>query len=65
MVERKRARLETAAARLHALSPRSTLERGYSIVRGDDGIVRTVTAVGSGDALEVELADGRFGARAE
>ncbi|MFY9581069.1 MAG: exodeoxyribonuclease VII large subunit, partial [Gaiellaceae bacterium] len=65
LVERKRARLEHAAGRLRALSPRSTLERGYAIVRGDAGIVRTTAAVASGDALEVEVADGRFGARAE
>ena len=65
MVERKRARLDHAAGRLRALSPRSTLERGYAIVRGDAGIVRTAAAVTAGDELEVELADGRFGARAE
>jgi exodeoxyribonuclease VII large subunit len=65
MVERKRARLEHAAGRLRALSPRSTLERGYAIVRADDGILRSVDAVTSGDPLEIELADGRFGARAE
>jgi exodeoxyribonuclease VII large subunit len=65
MVERKRARLEHAAGRLRTLSPRSTLERGYAIVRGDGGIVRSVTTVTPGDALEVEVADGRFGARAE
>ena len=65
MVERKRARLEHAAGRLRALSPRSTLERGYAIVRGDEGIVRSAASVTPGDALEVEVADGRFGARAE
>jgi len=65
MVERKRARLEHAAGRLRALSPRSTLERGYAIVRGEEGIVRTVSTVTAGDTLEVEVADGRFGARAE
>jgi exodeoxyribonuclease VII large subunit len=64
-VERKRARLEHAAGRLRALSPHSTLERGYAIVRGEAGVVRTVDAVTTGDKLEVEVADGRFGARAE
>src|SRR5207302_1569247 len=34
-VERKRARLEQVAGRLRALSPTSTLERGYAIVRGE------------------------------
>jgi exodeoxyribonuclease VII large subunit len=65
LVERKRARLEHAAGRLRALSPRSTLDRGYAIVRGDAGIVRTVEDVTSGETLDIEVADGRFGARAE
>ena len=64
-VERKRARLEHAAGRLRTLSPRATLERGYAIVRADDAIVRSAAAVTSGDPLDVEVADGRFGARVE
>jgi exodeoxyribonuclease VII large subunit len=64
-LERKRARLEHAAGRLRALSPRSTLERGYAIVRTEQEIVRSVEQVGAGAALEVEVADGRFGARVE
>jgi exodeoxyribonuclease VII large subunit len=64
-VERKRARLEHAAGRLRALSPRATLERGYAIVRSDDEIVRSAGSVAPGDPLEVEVADGRFGARVE
>jgi exodeoxyribonuclease VII large subunit len=64
-VERKRARLEHAAGRLRTLSPRSTLERGYSIVRIRDRIVRSTNSVASGDPLEVQVADGHFGARAE
>jgi exodeoxyribonuclease VII large subunit len=64
-VERKRARLEQAAGRLRALSPRATLERGYAIVRTREEIVRSREAVSSGDQLEVEVADGTFGARVE
>ena len=64
-VERKRARLEHSAGRLRALSPRATLQRGYAIVRNGDGIVRSSAAVASGDAIDVEVADGRFGARVE
>jgi exodeoxyribonuclease VII large subunit len=64
-VERKRARLEHAAGRLRALSPRATLQRGYAIVRADDEIVRTPAAVSAGDAIDVEVAEGRFGARVE
>jgi exodeoxyribonuclease VII large subunit len=64
-VERKRARLEHSAGRLRALSPRATLQRGYAIVRNGDGIVRSPAAVASGDAIDVEVAEGRFGARVE
>jgi exodeoxyribonuclease VII large subunit len=64
-LERKHARLEHAAGRLRTLSPQSTLERGYAIVRTEEDIVRSVQQVGVGTALEVEVADGRFGARVE
>ena len=64
-VERKRARLEHAAGRLRALSPRATLQRGYAIVRAQDEIVRSPAAVSAGDPIDVEVAEGRFGARVE
>ena len=64
-VERKRARLEHSAGRLRALSPRATLQRGYAIVRSGDEIVRSTAAVATGEAIDVEVADGRFGARVE
>jgi exodeoxyribonuclease VII large subunit len=64
-VERKRARLEHAAGRLRALSPTSTLERGYAIVRGSGGIVRSAEAVAPGEAIDVQVADGRFGAHVD
>jgi exodeoxyribonuclease VII large subunit len=64
-VERKRARLEQCAGRLRALSPRATLQRGYAIVRNENAIVRSAAAVTSGEAIDVEVGDGRFGARVE
>jgi exodeoxyribonuclease VII large subunit len=64
-VERKRARLEHAAGRLRALSPRATLQRGYAIVRAQDEIVRSPASVSAGDPIDVEVAEGRFGARVE
>jgi exodeoxyribonuclease VII large subunit len=65
LVERRRAALEQAAGRLRALSPRATMNRGYAIVRAEDGIVRSAAAVGTGEPIEIEVADGRFGARVE
>jgi exodeoxyribonuclease VII large subunit len=64
-VERKRARLEHSAGRLRALSPHATLQRGYAIVRNGDEIVRSSAAVSAGESIDVEVADGRFGARVE
>jgi exodeoxyribonuclease VII large subunit len=50
---------------LRALSPRSTLERGYAIVRSGDELVSSALAVEPGEHVDVELADGGFGARVE
>ena len=60
MLERKRASLEHAHGRLLALSPRSTLARGYAIVRSAEGIVMSPPTTGA--HVDVELADGAFGA---
>ncbi|MBW8803261.1 MAG: exodeoxyribonuclease VII large subunit [Catenulispora sp. 13_1_20CM_3_70_7] len=50
-------------ARVRALSPMATLERGYSIVLGPSGhAVRAASEVGEGDALDIRLASGRLGA---
>ena len=43
-------------ARLLALSPASTLRRGYAIVqRADDGVVRSAAEVGPGETLTVRF----------
>jgi exodeoxyribonuclease VII large subunit len=65
LVERGRARLEQTAGRLRALSPQATLERGYAIVRANDAIVRSARGLDTGERVEVELAEGGFGARVE
>jgi exodeoxyribonuclease VII large subunit len=65
LVERRRASLEQTAGRLRALSPHATLNRGYAIVRAGDDIVRSRAAVRSGDSIDVEVAEGRFGARVD
>jgi exodeoxyribonuclease VII large subunit len=65
-VERKRAALEAVAGRLRALSPLATLERGYAIVRTDNGTVVSSTAiVAPGDQIDIAVADGSFGARVD
>jgi exodeoxyribonuclease VII large subunit len=65
LVERKRAALEGLAGSLRALSPKATLSRGYAIVRTDNGIVRSASSVTAGTRVEVEVAEGAFGARVE
>jgi exodeoxyribonuclease VII large subunit len=65
LVERRRAGLEQTAGRLRALSPHATLNRGYAIVRAGDDIVRSPAAVRSGDSIDVEVAEGKFGARVD
>ncbi|HEX3687766.1 MAG TPA: exodeoxyribonuclease VII large subunit [Gaiellaceae bacterium] len=65
LLERRRAKLDHSAGRLRALSPRATLERGYAIVRSGEQIVRSGGAVEPGERVDVELAEGGFGARVE
>ena len=54
-------RLDQARAKLDLLSPKSTLQRGYSITRTADGrIVKTVKTVKTGDQIRTLVADGEF-----
>jgi exodeoxyribonuclease VII large subunit len=64
-LERKLSTLRSTGGRLRALSPMATLERGYAIVRTDNGVVTSAAAVIPGERVDVQLADGRFGARVE
>jgi exodeoxyribonuclease VII large subunit len=53
--------LRHTVARLRALSPRSTLQRGYAIVQRPDGhVVRAADEVKTDDLLRVRLADGEL-----
>jgi exodeoxyribonuclease VII large subunit len=61
-VERRQAALDTLHARLGALSPIATLERGYAIVHRGDELVRAAAQVSAGDVIDVRVADGGFGA---
>jgi exodeoxyribonuclease VII large subunit len=48
------------------LSPMATLERGYAIVRTDNGtLILSAADARTGDRVQVELRDGSFGARVE
>jgi exodeoxyribonuclease VII large subunit len=66
LLERKRAGLDALSGRLRALSLHATLSRGYAIVRTDEGaLVRSSRALARDSRIEVELAEGGFGARVE
>jgi exodeoxyribonuclease VII large subunit len=65
MLERKRAALEAMRGKLSALSPKATLSRGYAIVRTDKGIVRAARTLSANERVDVEVAEGEFGARVE
>ena len=65
LLERKRAALDAARGRLRALSPQATLERGYAIVRTGTAIVRSGAELEPGAQVDVELAEGGFGAAVE
>ena len=63
---KRRGSLSGLAQLLNSLSHRSVLDRGFAIVRADGGrMLRSVIEVVAGAGLDVELADGRFAARAE
>jgi exodeoxyribonuclease VII large subunit len=53
--------LRHTVARLRALSPAATLDRGYAIVQGRSGhVVRAASEVAKGDVLRVRLASGEL-----
>jgi exodeoxyribonuclease VII large subunit len=57
--------LRHTLARLRALSPAATLDRGYAIVQraADGAVLRDPDQVGEGDALRLRLANGELAAR--
>ncbi len=64
--ERAKGRQGTAAARLTALSPLATLQRGYAVVRTDAGrVVRSPDEVADGERLSVDVARGGFVVRVD
>ena len=65
MLERKRAALEATWGKLSALSPKATVSRGYAIVRTEKGIVRAAHTLSVDERVDVEVAEGEFGARVE
>ncbi|HEY8731617.1 MAG TPA: exodeoxyribonuclease VII large subunit [Candidatus Limnocylindria bacterium] len=62
----RRQRTVSARRRLEALSPLAVLGRGYAIVEGADGRVRSEAAsLHAGEAARLRMRDGRAGVRVE
>jgi exodeoxyribonuclease VII large subunit len=65
LAQRRRS-LEAGAKLLTSLSYQGVLQRGYALVRDERGrSVRSVAGVAAGQRLDIELADGHLGARAD
>ncbi len=62
----ERQRLGGQHRHLEALSPARVLQRGYAVVRAEDGsVVRNAGGSRPGDTIDVQLAAGRLSARVE
>ena len=59
-LDRRVASLHTASARLRALSPQATLERGFAVVRNVAGDVVTDPATLTPETLDIRVARGTF-----
>lgn len=62
--QRRESRLITLTARLDALSPLSTLQRGYAIVTSDEGehVITDSTNLSVGQSIRGRLMHGQFSA---
>ena len=65
-IDHGRVDLDHLRARLTALSPASTLERGYAVLRSQDGaVVRDPATLATGESLEARVALGAFTVKVE
>ncbi|MFI0983085.1 exodeoxyribonuclease VII large subunit [Streptomyces sp. NPDC021093] len=61
LLDRADSELSHTRARVVALSPAATLERGYAVLqRGDGAVVRSPEEVSAGDELRARVSDGEF-----
>ena len=62
-VDAERKELKAITAHLRSLSPQSTLDRGYSVVRDSKGdVIRDATKLKAGDILAIKVAKGETSA---
>ena len=58
IMQAKRDMLSSSAAKANALSPLSTLSRGYSVAEKDNAVIKSVNEVSKGDRLTLIMRDG-------
>ncbi len=58
----KKQNLAVLSSKLNALSPLSSLERGFSLTKGKDGLIKSVSQVNEGDNVEIVVSDGSINA---
>ncbi len=59
-IEDHRQQVEHQADVFHLVDPQRVLERGFALIQGMDGAIRSEREVAPGDSFQVQLADGRF-----
>ena len=59
LLAEKRKQYVHLAATMDAISPLKVLSRGYSMVQGEQGVVKSAADVVPGDRLTVRFSDGR------
>lgn len=57
-VKNKRMKLAEISAKINALSPLSTLERGYSVVKKDGKIIKSTAELNINDKISIRFANG-------
>ncbi|MFG3037084.1 exodeoxyribonuclease VII large subunit [Streptomyces sp. NPDC048330] len=64
LLDRADSELSHTRARVRALSPAATMERGYAVLqRADGGVVRSPEEVADGEELRARVAEGEFAVR--
>ena len=64
-LEGRRTSMKIAMGRLHALSPLSVLDRGFSVVTDSSGLISSAKMLSVEDEVEIRFSDGRVRARVE
>ena len=60
MLQAKRDSLSASAAKANALSPLSTLSRGYSVAEKENAVIKSVNELSKGDRLTLIMNDGKL-----